>query len=296
MSICFRDFKIDGAVGDPGEKDKITYWSLLYQVNAGAHRGFKEAEIIHAVIQAITPENSTRVYLEGRRNLTLTKVMRTMRSHFGVGDASVVFKQMINATQAIDESPYQFVTKMFSLRDRILELSRQDKATTMLYKSELVQQEMQRGIHAGLRNAELRHDLKFLLRQPEVDDDVLLDELQHAESSRKDHIRRFEETRQKAESVNLSTTTASHEIKCNKTEPIISSNTNADNEQPPVDLHLLVPKIISLLEMIMQQMTARFCALINELMGVKTSYRVLGKGGTGLSFRDWESSPWYSAP
>ena len=65
MSIRFRNFKIDGAVGDPGEKDKITFWSLLYQVNAGVHRGFEEAEIIHAVIQAITPGNSTRVYLEG---------------------------------------------------------------------------------------------------------------------------------------------------------------------------------------------------------------------------------------
>ena len=37
MSIRFRDFKIDRAVGAPGEKEKITYWSLLYQVNAGVH-------------------------------------------------------------------------------------------------------------------------------------------------------------------------------------------------------------------------------------------------------------------
>ena len=159
---------------------------------------------------------------------------------------------MINATQAIDESSYQFVIKMFSLRDRILELSRQDKVTTILYKRELVQPEMQRGIHAGLRNAELRQDLKFLLRQPDVDDDVLLDELQYAENSRKNHIGRFEDARRKAESASLSATTQSHEIKRDETNPITSSNINAGNEQPPIDLDLIVAKVASLLEVIVQ--------------------------------------------
>ena len=125
-------------------------------MNAGIDREFKESEIIHAVIQVITPGNSTQIYLVGRRNLTLTKVMRTMRSHFGEGDGSIIFNQMSKATQTPDQTPYQFIITMFSMRDRVLELAREGKRRTMLCRREFVQQEMQSGIYAGLRDAEIR--------------------------------------------------------------------------------------------------------------------------------------------
>ena len=61
MWVRCKDIEIDGEIGEPGEEGKLTYWSLLYQVNAGMDREFKESEIIHAIIPSITPGNSTRV-------------------------------------------------------------------------------------------------------------------------------------------------------------------------------------------------------------------------------------------
>ena len=126
MSARFIDFTIDGVIGEPGEKGTLTYWSLLYQMNSGIDKGFEESEVINAVIQAIKPMNTTRIYLEGRRNLTICKVMRTMKSHFCEGDVRTTFKKMINATQTFEQTSYQFITSMFSMRDRILELVRQE--------------------------------------------------------------------------------------------------------------------------------------------------------------------------
>ena len=94
MSAEFREFKIDGEVGEPGESGKLTFWSLLYQLNSGIERGFEESEIIYEVIQAMEPGNTTRTYLEGRRNLTVAKLIKIMRGYFGEGSASEIYKQM----------------------------------------------------------------------------------------------------------------------------------------------------------------------------------------------------------
>ena len=143
---------------------------------------------------------------------------------------------------------------MFSMRDKVLELVRQDKSTTKLYRRELVQQEMQRGIYAGLRDGDIRQDLKMLLRQPNVDDDDLLDELRLAEASRRDHELRFEEAMRKSESAS-------------NLENNNNSDYNRTKEQPSVNLHLLVDKIYSLLGTMMQHMNARLWAQLNELRG-----------------------------
>ena len=178
MSARFKEFKINGTVGEPGEKGKLTYGSLLHQVNSGIERKFEESEIIAAVIRCITPGNTTRIYLEGRRNLTVTKVMRTMKNHFGEGDVTSVYKQMTGAVQSTKQTAYQFISSMFAMRDRVMELSRQKKSTKRQYSRKLVQEDMQRGIYAGLRDPGIRQDLKHMLRQPNVDDDDLLDKLQ----------------------------------------------------------------------------------------------------------------------
>ena len=87
-SVKLKDFKISGTVGEPGEKGKLTYGSLAHQINTGIDRGFDETEVIAAVIRAITPGHTTRTYLEGKRKLTLAKLMSTMKAHFGEKDVT----------------------------------------------------------------------------------------------------------------------------------------------------------------------------------------------------------------
>ena len=59
-----KDFKINGSIGGPGERDKLSYINLAYQIQNGRTIGFSEAEICAGVIKAITLGNFLRSYLE----------------------------------------------------------------------------------------------------------------------------------------------------------------------------------------------------------------------------------------
>ena len=50
-----KDFKINGSIGGPGDRDKLLYTSLAYQIQNGQTAGFSEAEICAGVIKAIAP-------------------------------------------------------------------------------------------------------------------------------------------------------------------------------------------------------------------------------------------------
>ena len=77
-----RDFKISGQIGDVSQKDRLSFSSLIHQVENGLNRGYKEKEVIEAVIKAINPALRLRSYLEGKPDLTLAKVRRILRSHY----------------------------------------------------------------------------------------------------------------------------------------------------------------------------------------------------------------------
>ena len=55
-----KDFKINGSIGRPGERDKLSYTSFAYQIQNGRAAGFSEAEICAGLIKAIAPGNFLR--------------------------------------------------------------------------------------------------------------------------------------------------------------------------------------------------------------------------------------------
>lgn len=50
-----REFKINGQIGERGQKDKLSYTNLIHQIEMGLKRNHSEAEIIEAVVRAISP-------------------------------------------------------------------------------------------------------------------------------------------------------------------------------------------------------------------------------------------------
>lgn len=57
-----KDFKIlgqildPGQIGEPGQKDRLTFSSLVRQSESGLNKGYSETDIIDAVICALTPD------------------------------------------------------------------------------------------------------------------------------------------------------------------------------------------------------------------------------------------------
>ena len=60
--------------------DRLIFTSLAHQINAGLNRGYKEEDVIEAVICAMNPGMRIRSYLEGKPHLTLENFRKILRS------------------------------------------------------------------------------------------------------------------------------------------------------------------------------------------------------------------------
>ena len=59
-SLLRREFKISGQIGEPGQTEKLTFVSLMHQIDSGLKRAYQENEIVDAVIRVISPHSSLR--------------------------------------------------------------------------------------------------------------------------------------------------------------------------------------------------------------------------------------------
>ncbi|KAL7883020.1 hypothetical protein SRHO_G00006800 [Serrasalmus rhombeus] len=115
-----KEFKIAGQVGEPGQKDRLTFSSLARQIEHGLNKGFPELEIVDAVIRAIAPGMQLRSYLEGKANLTLPILHRILCSHYQERSATELYKQLTSEVQGIKETPQAFLIRALDLRQKIL--------------------------------------------------------------------------------------------------------------------------------------------------------------------------------
>ena len=82
MTTFKKKFKMSGQIGDSRQKDQLSSTSLAHQINAGLNRGYKEEDVIEAVIHAVNPGLRLRSYLEGKPDLTLASVCKILGSHY----------------------------------------------------------------------------------------------------------------------------------------------------------------------------------------------------------------------
>ena len=85
-----REFKLSGQIGEPGQTEKLSFGSLMHQIASGLKRGYKESEIVDALIRAISPYSSLRSYVETLCDLSLAKLRRILRVHHREKAASEV--------------------------------------------------------------------------------------------------------------------------------------------------------------------------------------------------------------
>ena len=170
-----RDFKINGMIGTPGQKDKLSYSSLSYQIQNGRERGFSEKEICSAVIRAITPGSHLRNYLESRDELNLKSLIKVLRSHFKERDATSVFTEMSNAVQLGSENEMDFCMRLMGLRQKVILLSKEEDCP---YEVRLVQNRFLHALFTGLKYNNVRHELKNVLKpSSNISDEDLLQEI-----------------------------------------------------------------------------------------------------------------------
>ena len=99
QTILRRDFKIQGVVGDPGQKGKLGYQALMSQIEAGLAKGYSDKEVVSAVVRAVQPGLQLRSYLENTVELTLPKLRKIIRFLFHEKNATELYQLLTNLAQ-----------------------------------------------------------------------------------------------------------------------------------------------------------------------------------------------------
>ena len=183
-TVLKRDFKLKGSIGLPGQKDKLTFSSLAFQIEGAVKKGYSEDEIVEEVVRAITPDLQLRSFLEGKSELTLPKLRRILRAHFQEQDPTTLFNTLSNAVQTGSESALEFVIRLMNLRQKILFVSK-EVDNRFQYSEMLLQNQFLHSVVTGLRNESVKNEIKPLLSASKLSDEELLESVNKAVSDEK---------------------------------------------------------------------------------------------------------------
>ena len=103
-----KDFKISGQVDS---KTGLSYTSLRRQIENGVQKGYKEIDIIDAIIKAIPPTSGLRHYLEGKEKLTLSCCIQILRAHYNEKSATELYNELGQLTQNSRDSKLAHIMK-----------------------------------------------------------------------------------------------------------------------------------------------------------------------------------------
>ena len=189
-SVLRRQFKITGQIGDPDQKDKLNYSSLRKQIDTGVAQKYKEHEIVDGVIRAISPGLTLRSYLESFEKLSLDRLKKILRSHYGVKNTAELYQSLASICQQGKETPQAFLMRALDLRQKILFAS-QEGEDPLKYDADHIQQLFRRTVETGLQDESIRTKLRPFLSNPLVEDEELIHQLNVAVSAEEERVKKL---------------------------------------------------------------------------------------------------------
>jgi hypothetical protein len=193
-----KEFKIVGEVGEPGQKDKLTYVSLIRQVEVGLRKGYLEKDVVNAVIRSISPGLKLRSYLEGLEEITLefSVTCHTFSFPGGKCHGSVQGTLRDHAKERGDCSEFHYAG--MDLRQKILFVCRD--SDDIVYNQQQVQKMFLRSVQTALTSEVIRNEQTYLLNDSDIENEVLLEKINVATH--------FEEERAAKQSISKTRTQA----------------------------------------------------------------------------------------
>ena len=188
--ILRRDFKLNGQIGEPNQKDKLTFVSLVRQIESALARGYQEAEIIDAVIRTIVPGMQLRSYLETIHGLTLPRLRSILRSHFQEKSATELYQQLTTIVQTPYESPQSFLIRALDLRQKVLFASK-EAGVKLVYDESLVQGLFLHSLETGLQQEAVRTKLRPFLQDTDISDEKLIEHMNLIVSTETERLKKF---------------------------------------------------------------------------------------------------------
>ena len=190
-----RQFKINGNIGDPGQKSCLAYSSLCYQIKQGEGQGYNINEIYGGVIRAIDAGNPLRELLELEADeFDKGALMKTLRSHFKEKDPNEVLNDLRKLRQLPDETAHKFACRCVALKKKARNMSRSEN---LPFDDENLAATFFKAVYTGLRQNNVRNELRVILKEATISDEDLLVEISLASSNEEERLKKFEEERLK---------------------------------------------------------------------------------------------------
>lgn len=171
-----RDFKIMGVIGGEEQRDRLSFVSLIRQIDAGLEKAYKEREIIDGVIRAISPSLKLRSYLETMKELTLLKLKQMLQAHYKQKSGTELYQELTTMCQSPKETPQDFLIRALDIRQQVLFAS-QAESGAVKYEPSLVHPLFLHAIETGLQDEAVRNKLRPFLRKTEVTDEELMEQI-----------------------------------------------------------------------------------------------------------------------
>lgn len=185
-----KEFKIHGGqIGD--NTSEITYSNISKQVDQGLREMHTEDEVIRAVFRIIKPGNFKDM-LSSKDDMTIAKLKSFLQSHLGEKSSTELFQELISGKQHEHETPQQFLYRMMGLKQKVIFKSKQTDSD-IKYEAQTAQNVFLRTVSQGLneKHDDIRRELKPLLSDPAVKDDVLLRQVNKTTSEESERKRRL---------------------------------------------------------------------------------------------------------
>ena len=168
-----RAFKILGQIGEAGQQDKLTYVALIHQIDLGLTKGYKESEVVEAVIKAISPHSTLRNYVLTLPDRSLAKLHKILRVFFQENTSAELYQDLVTMCQQPKESAQQFLLRLLDSRNKVLFAS-QEEGSQFEYGQKLVQNMFIKSLETSLRDEALVTNLRPTLQGTEVSDASLM--------------------------------------------------------------------------------------------------------------------------
>lgn len=188
-----REFKIFGQIGESGQKDKLSYLSLLRQIEMGTEKGHGEMEITEAVIRAVSPGLPLRDMLEIKRGLTLPALLTILRGHYKVDSSTDLYHQLISLSQEPKETALNFVFRAMEVKEKLLWKAENGDAEEH-YSRATIQRKFLRSIETGLLSDAVKFNILPHLNNVRITDEELIERVNEAsklENERQEKLKRF---------------------------------------------------------------------------------------------------------
>ena len=231
-SVLRKELKIRGQIGEPKAKDKLSYVSLMHQINEAQGNGYKDSEIISAVVRSMTPGLSLRCVLETKSDLDLKTLHQFLEAHYSEKSATELCNQLSSLVQATDESAYAFLIRCIEVRQKLLLAS--GKAGGVRYDKAFIQQIFYRTVENGLANRHILHDIKPLLCASATDQNLIA-EINKLSSAEKERIEIQSRAKSKLVKVNSAQENASEKTLLGLTAAVakLTEQVNSMMQQQP---------------------------------------------------------------